>query len=39
MPRVQMTPMRKLALYALGIYLAAMLVLIVVKFIQKLKGA
>ena len=33
MPRVKTTPMVKLALYFLRIYLLAMLVLIVVKFV------
>lgn len=34
MPRIQMTPMAKFALYFLRIYLILMLILIVVKFLK-----
>ncbi len=34
MPRIRMTPMAKIALYFLRIYLLGMLVLILVKFIK-----
>ena len=34
MPRIQMTPSVKIALFALRIYLVGMLVLIAVKFIR-----
>jgi hypothetical protein len=39
MPRIQMTPMARFGLIFLMVYLAAMLVLIAVKFIQALRGA
>ena len=36
MPRVQMTPTAKVALFFLRVYLLAMVILIVVKFIKAL---
>jgi hypothetical protein len=39
MPRIQMTPMVKVALYGLQVYLLVMLIIILIKFIQKAKGA
>jgi len=39
MPRIQMTPMARFGLIFLAIYLAAMLVLLAIKFVQAVRGA
>ncbi len=38
MPRIQTTPMVKVALYALRVYLIVLLSLILIKFIRMLSG-